>query len=85
MGSNGADAFMINGKTLTCIVDYHSKFPVVKKVNSLLVDYLIQMTKLIFAECGVPKFIISIVSTNIITDTFKAFCRKINIQQTITL
>ena len=41
-----ADVFMINSKTLLCIVDYHSE-----KVNSLSADNLVQMTKLIF----VPK------------------------------
>ena len=46
----GADIFMINGKTLLCITNYHSKFPMAKKVNSLLADDLGQMTKLIFAE-----------------------------------
>ena len=29
-----ADIFMINGKILLCIVDYHSKFPIMEKVNS---------------------------------------------------
>ena len=44
---------MIYGKTLLCIVDYHSKFLIVKK--SLSADELVQMTKLIFAEYGFPK------------------------------
>ena len=38
----GADVLMINGKNLLCIVDNHSKFAIVKKVNSLSVDYLLQ-------------------------------------------
>ena len=33
-----ADTFMINGKTLLCVVDYDSQFPEVKKVNSLSTD-----------------------------------------------
>ena len=51
----GADVFMINGNTLLCIVDYHSKFPIMKKVNSLSPDNLVQTAKLIFAEHRLPK------------------------------
>ena len=32
----GGDVFVINNKTLLCVVDYHSKFPIVKKVKNLL-------------------------------------------------
>ena len=46
------DVFMINNKTLFCIVDYHSEFPVVRKGNSLSSDDLVQTRKLIFAEYG---------------------------------
>ena len=35
MGSSWCRYIILNGKTLLCIVDYHSKFPIVKKVNSL--------------------------------------------------
>ena len=31
----GADVFVINTKTLLCNVVYHSRFPIVEKVNSL--------------------------------------------------
>ena len=50
----GADVFMINDKTLLCIVDYHSKFQIVKKENSSSEDDLVQTAKLIFTEyfCG---------------------------------
>ena len=37
----GLDAFMINNKTLLCIVDYHSKFPIVKTLKSLSTDDLL--------------------------------------------
>ena len=46
----GADVFMINGKTILCIVDSHNKFPIVKKLNSLSTDNRVQTAKLIFAE-----------------------------------
>ena len=77
--------FMINGKTHLCILDYHSKFPIVKKVNSLSADDLVQKAKLIFAEYGLPKKIVSDVVINFMVETFKTFYRKKNIQQTTTL
>ena len=70
---------------LFCFVEYHSKFPIVKKVNSLSADNLVQATQQIFAEYGLPKKIVSYVGTNFTSETFKDFCRKMNLQQTITL
>ena len=52
----GTDVFMINGKTLLCMVDYHSKIPIVEKVNRLSADDLVQMAKLIFAEFQMRLF-----------------------------
>ena len=53
-------------------------------MNSLPADDLVQITKLIFAGYGLPKRSVSVVGTNFTSDTFKDFCRQINIQQTIT-
>ena len=36
-----ADVFMISGGSLLCIVDYHSKVTIVKKVNILSAEYLV--------------------------------------------
>ena len=78
------DIFIIHGGTLLCIVDYHSKLPIVKKINSLSAGDLVHMTKLIFEEYKLPKKVVSDAGTNFIADTFKAFCMRINIQQTMT-
>ena len=43
----GPDVLVINKKTILCIVDYHSKFPMIKKVNNLSPDNLVQTTRLI--------------------------------------
>ena len=75
---------MVN-KNILFIVDYYSKFPVVKKVVSLLAGDLVHTTRMIFAEFGLPRKIISNVETKFTSETFKAFCKKLNIQQSITL
>ena len=82
-GAVGADSFMINGRTLLCTVHYHNKFPIMKKVNSLSADEVVQMAKMIFAKYGLPKKIVLDVSTNCMAETFKAFCRRMNMKQTI--
>ena len=37
----GADIFMINNKNLSCIVEYYSKFPVIKRMENLSTKDLI--------------------------------------------
>ena len=59
-------------------------FSIVKKVSSLLVDNHVQTAKLIFAEYGFLKKMVSDVGKNFTSETFKHFCRQTNIQQTIT-
>ena len=50
-----ADVFMINHKSLLCNSDYHSEFPVVKKVTGLSVNDLVHTAEMIFAEYGLPR------------------------------
>ena len=44
--------FTLNNKHFLCIVDYHSKFPVIKKSENASADSLILMCKRICAEYG---------------------------------
>ena len=67
-----------------CIVDYYSKFPVVKKVASLSADDLVHTSKMTFAVFGLPRKIISDVVTNFTSESFRGFYRKLNIQQSKT-
>ena len=51
----GADMFTLNNKNYLCIVDYHSKFPVIKKTEDLSTYNLMLTCKIIFSEYGLPK------------------------------
>ena len=42
----GADVFQVNNKNYLCIVDYHGKFLVVKKMDNLSAGSLISAFKL---------------------------------------
>ena len=80
---SGADIFMINSRTLLYIIGYYSAFSIVKKVNSLSASNLEQTAKLNFCRMLTSKQIVSDVGINFMAEKFKAFCRRMNIQQTI--
>ena len=71
----GADVFVVNNRTLLCIVDYHSKFPIAKKVSSLSADYMVQTNNLILVEYRLELKIVLGVGINFTSETFNHFCR----------
>ena len=79
----GADIFHFKNKCYLCIVDYNSKFPVVKRLEGLSADNLINAVKIIFAEYGIPWKIMSDVGSNFVPDRLQQFCKSINIEQVI--
>ena len=77
----GTDMFTLNNKNYLCIVDYHSKFPIVKRAENMSAESLIIVCKVIFSECRLTKRIISYVGDNFISDKFRQFCNCMNIKQ----
>ena len=77
----GADMFTLTNKHYLYIVDYHRKFLIVKKTEDLSTDRLILTCKIIFAEYGIPKKLMSDSGGNFISDKFKTFCKSLNIEQ----
>ena len=61
-----ADIFTVNNKHYLCIVDYHSKFQIIKKTENLSADSLILTFKMIFAEYRIAKKIMSDSCSNFI-------------------
>ena len=49
-----ADVFNFNNINYLCVVDYNSKFPIIRKLQGLLAEYLINAITAIFAEYGIP-------------------------------
>ena len=80
----GADVFHFNNKNYLCIVNYHSKFPVVKRMEGLSTENLIATAKVIFAEYGIPCKLMSDAGTNFVSDKFRKFCRSLNIEQAVS-
>ena len=73
----GADMFTLNNKHYLCVVDYHSKFPIITKTE----HSLILTCKIIFAEYRIPKKIMSDSGGNFISDKFKTFSKSLTIEQ----
>ena len=76
--------FTLHNRNYLCIVDYHSKFLVMKKMEDLSADSLILKCKIIFLEYCLPKKTMSDSGGNFISDKFKIFCRSLNMKQTFS-
>ena len=70
MGSSQADIFHFNNKNYLCIIDYNSKFPIIKRLEGLSAENLTNAVKIIFMEYGLPQKIISDTGTNFVSDRF---------------
>ena len=79
-----ADIFHFNNKNYLCIVDYHSKFPVIKRMEWLSTESLIATTNVIFSEYGIPHKLMSDAGTNFISDKSRKFCSRFNIEQVVS-
>ena len=80
----GADVFHFNNKNYLCIVGYHSKFPVVKRLEGLSAESLITTTEGIFPEYGIPQKLMSDSGTNFVSEKFWQFCKTINVEQAVS-
>ena len=73
--------FMLHNKNYPYIVDYHSKFSVIKKMKDLSANRLILTCKIIFCRNWVNKEDNVRFRGNFISDKCKTFCRCLNIEQ----
>ena len=80
----GLDIFHLNNKNYLCIVDYHSKFLVIKSMEGLSAENLIATVKLIFAEYGIPCRLMSDAGSNFVSEMFRSFCSSLNIEQAVS-
>ena len=65
----GANMFTLSNKNDLCIVDYHSKIPIMKKAVHMSADNVILAYKILFfSEFGLPKNIMSDTGGNFISE-----------------
>ena len=55
----GSDIFYKNNSSYLLVVDYYSKFPVIKKLSSTTANAVVNQFKAIFSEHGIPEKVIS--------------------------
>ena len=79
-----ANIFTINNKHYLCIVDYCSKFHVLKPVESLSTDQLILSCIILFSEYGLLSKIVSDAGTTFISDKCENFDKGFSIRHTVS-
>ena len=80
----GVNIFHFNNKNYVCIIDYHSKLPIIKRMDELSTESLISTTKVIFAEYGILHRLMSDTGPNFIFEKFTRFCSRLNIKQAVS-
>lgn len=73
----GTDLFHFQGSEYLILTDYHSKFPFIRKVRgSCTSRAVVQMTKDIFSEQGIPLKVVSDNGPQFASQEYKAFARE---------
>ena len=80
----GADVFHFNNINYLCVVHYNSKFPIIRKLQGLLAEHLINVVSAIFTEYGTPQKLMSDAGTNFVSEKFRHSCRSINVEQAVS-
>ena len=80
----GAHIFYLNKKIYSCIVDYHSKFPLVKELPDNSVHSLKEAFKDIISEHRISRELVIDGGTNFTPDEFQKFCKMLDIKSKIT-
>ena len=73
----GTDLFHLHGDEYLIITDYHSKFPFIRKVRGRCTSgSVVQITKDIFSEQGIPLKVISDNGPQFASQEYKAFAQE---------
>ena len=81
----GVDVFHLTNINYLCVVDYNSKFPIIRKLQGLSVEHIINAVSSIFAKYGILQKLMSDAGTNFVSEKFRHFCKSINIEQAVSL
>ena len=80
----GMDIFTLKNTHYLLVVDYFSRFPVIRKLQSLHSTTIIKHLKEIFTEIGIPWCIVSDGGTQFTAQEFKDFMHRWDIQHRVT-
>ena len=80
----GLDIFTLKNTQYLLVIDYFSRFPVVKQLQSLHSLSVIKHLKDIFTEIGIPRCIVSDGGTQFTLQEFQDFTKTWSIQHRVT-
>ena len=70
------DLFQVNGSQYILVVDYYSKYPLVKKLKEFSSQEMINLTKQIFGEQGIPEGVFNDNGPHYCLTLFKRFAKE---------
>ena len=79
-----ADTFIFNNENYLLIVDYMSRFPVIRHLSNMTEKMVAEHMKAIFSELGVPKTLVSDKRPCYTGDQFKKTMSHLGITQITT-
>ena len=80
----GSDLFFWNNESYLLISDYHSKFPVIRKLRNIQSNTVIAHLKSIFEEHGIPNKIVTGNDTQFTSSGFAEFSRTYGFEHVTT-
>ena len=80
----GSDIFQFNGANYLIIVDYYSRFPVIRPLNDTSASTISSHLTSLFAEYGLPSALTADFGSQFISETFKKKCEESNITLTFS-
>ena len=75
----GSDIFQFNGANYLIIVDYYSRFPVIRPLNDTSASTISSHLTSLFAEYGLPSALTADFGSQFISELFKKKCEESNI------
>ena len=81
----GTDIFEFKGNKYLMIVDYYSRFPVIRLLGKIIADTICNHFTSVLAEYGLPSVIIDDFGTQYINTKFKDSCTKSGITLTVSI
>ena len=75
----GIDIFQHGQSHYQCIVDYHTGYPWIKKLNKMDTEQVIKHLKEVCNQFGYPSSIVSDHGTQFMSEQFQQLCRQFNI------
>ena len=72
----GSDIFYWNNANYLVVVDYYSKFPVVKKLSNIQSSAVVAQLKSVFEEHGIPSKLVTDNGSQYSSAAFQEFSRN---------